>query len=87
MEFSTEQLCAFLQRGRAPDEAEYISVVQDVKAVKAFGKDFWRFDVIYRSGEGEEIKIPTFVMQSEENKSIQSAKQLQGILWLTGYLA
>ena len=87
VEFSTEQLCAFLQRGRAPDEAEYISVVQDVKAVKAFGKDFWRFDVIYRSGEGEEIKIPTFVMQSDENKSIQSAKQLQGILWLTGYLA
>lgn len=87
IEFSTEQLCAFLQRGHAPDEAEFISTVDEVRAVKAFGKDFWKFDVIYRSEEDDGIKIPTFVIQSNENQSIQKAKQLQGILWLTGYLA
>ena len=87
IEFSTEQLCAFLQRGHAPDEAEFITTVDEVRAVKAFGKDFWKFDVIYRSEEDDGIKIPTFVIQSNENQSIQKAKQLQGILWLTGYLA
>lgn len=87
IEFSTEQLCAFLQRGHAPDEAEFITTVDEVRAVKAFGKDFWKFDVIYRSEEDDGIKIPTFVIQSNENQSIKKAKQLQGILWLTGYLA
>lgn len=31
--------------------------------------------------------FPTFVLKSEKNNSLDKAKQLQGLLWLTGYLA
>lgn len=86
IEFSTENLCAFLQTKKAPDEAEFITTVKTVKSVNSFGKDFWTFNVIYRTYEDDEIEIPTFVLKSEENESIQKAKQLQGLLWLTGYL-
>ncbi|MCR5400905.1 MAG: DUF4299 domain-containing protein [Treponema sp.] len=85
VEFSTESLCAFFQGSHAPDEAEFISTVEEVKSVEALGKKFWTFDVIYRSEEDDGIKIPTFVLQSEENESIQKATQLEGLLWLTGY--
>ena len=50
-------------------------------------KNFWSFNVIYRSEEDENTEIPAFVLKSTDNKGIQKAEQLQGILWLTGYLA
>lgn len=87
VEFSTASLCAFLQVGHAPDEVEYISTVEGVKSVKAMGKDFWNFNVIYRSEEDESEEIPTFVLKASDNTEIEKADQLQGILWLTGYLA
>lgn len=87
VEFSTASLCAFLQAGHAPDEVEYISTVEEVKSVKAMGKNYWNFNVIYRSEEDESEEIPTFVLKSPDNAEIQKADQLQGILWLTGYLA
>lgn len=87
IEFSTANLCAFLQAGHAPDEVEYISTVEEVKSVKAMDKNFWSFNVIYRSEEDENTEIPAFVLKSTDNKGIQKAEQLQGILWLTGYLA
>lgn len=87
IEFSTASLCAFLQAGHAPDEVEYISTVEGVKSVKALGKDFWNFNVIYRSEEDESEEIPTFVLKASDNAEIEKADQLQGILWLTGYLA
>lgn len=37
--------------------------------------------------EDESAEIPTFVLNSSENDGIQNAEQLQGLLWLTGYLA
>ena len=37
VEFSTASLCAFLQAGHAPDEAEFITTVDDVKTVIALG--------------------------------------------------
>ena len=86
VEFSTETLCAFMQTGPAPDEAEYITTVDEVKSVKAFGKSFWTFDVIYRNGDEDSVKIPAFVLQSAENESILNATQLQGLLWLVGYV-
>ncbi len=86
VEFSTETLCAFMQTGPAPDEAEYITTVDEVKSVKAFGKNFWTFDVIYRNGDDDSVKIPAFVLQSAENESILNATQLQGMLWLVGYV-
>lgn len=87
IEFSTANLCAFLQGSHAPDEVEYISTVEDVKAVKAYGNAFWKFDVIYRSEEEDSVEVPTFVLQSKDNAELPKATQLQGILWLTGYLA
>ena len=57
----------------------------EVKSVKAFGKNFWTFYLIYRNGDDDSVKISTFVLQSEENESIQKATQLEGLLWLTGY--
>ena len=86
VEFSTASLCAFLQAGHAPDEVEYISTVEEVNSVKAMKKDFWSFNVIYRSEEDEGVEIPTFVLKASDNVEIQKAEQLQGILWLTGYL-
>lgn len=65
---------------------KYISTVEEVKSVTAMGKNFWSFNVIYRSEEDESVEIPTFVLKSSENEAIQNADQLQGILWLTGYL-
>lgn len=66
VEFSTANLCAFLQAGHAPDEVEYISTVEEVKSVTAMGKNFWSFNVIYRSEEDESVEIPTFVLKSSE---------------------
>ena len=87
IEFSTANLCAFLQGSHALDEVEYISTVEDVKAVKAYGNSFWKFDVIYRSEEEDSVEVPTFALQSKDNAELPKATQLQGILWLTGYLA
>lgn len=85
--FSTESLCAFFPSRYAPDDVEFISTVEDIQVAKSLKKSFWNFDVIYR-GSGElEIKIPTFLLKSKENKKLDSATQLQGLLWLTGYLA
>ena len=86
IEFSTANLCAFLQGIRAPDEVEYISTVENIKTVKAFGNSFWKFDVIYRSEDEDNVKVPIFVLQSKDNTELSKATQIQGILWLTGYL-
>ena len=37
--------------------------------------------------EEQKRAIPTFVLQSKDNTELPKATQLQGILWLTGYLA
>lgn len=87
IEFSTASLCSFFQVGHAPDEAEFITTVEDVSSVKAFGKQFWKFDVIYRGSESDETYIPTFVLKEDENKKLNKATQIQGLLWVTGYLA
>ena len=87
VEFSTEKLCAFMQMGHAPDEAKYISTVEKVNSVKAFGKDFWKFDVVDRTSGEAEILIPTFTLKNKENKDLKKAAQIEGILWVTGFLA
>ena len=85
--FSTEELCALFQACHAPDDAEYITTVGKIKSENALEKSFWKFDVIYRDSEGDEEKIPTFVLKTEENASLEKAPQIQGLLWLTGYLS
>lgn len=87
VEFSTENLCSFMQGFNAPDEAEYITVVDEVKSAKALGNSFWKFNIIYRGFETEDILIPTFVLKNDKNKKLNKASQIQGIVWLTGYLA
>ena len=87
VEFSTESLCAFLQACHAPDDVEFITTVDDVKTVSALGHTYWTFKTIYRGGEDNEEEIPTYVLKSEKNNSFDKARQLQGLLWLTGYLA
>lgn len=87
IEFSTESLCVFIQSGDVPDDAEFITTVDNIKTVEALGNDFWNFDIIYRGEEYNEVKIPTFVLKSKENMSLDTATQLQGYLWLTGYLS
>lgn len=85
--FSTETLCALFQTSLALDDAEYITTVEDIKTVSALGKSFWKFDTLYRSEDDGDLKIPTFVLKSEKNKALDKATQIQGVLWLTGYLA
>jgi hypothetical protein len=85
VKFSTEQLCAFLQTGPAPDDVDFITTVEDVKEVNALENSFWKFETVYRGMDGEE-KIPTYVLKSEENMALDKATQLQGVLWLTGFL-
>jgi len=86
VEFSTESLCAFLQAGHAPDDVEFITTVEEVKTITALGNNYWSFNTIYRGEDDNEEEIPTYVLKSEENNSLNEATQLQGLLWLTGYL-
>lgn len=86
VEFSTEKLCAFFQTGPSPDDAEYISTVKAVKSVESLEKSFWSFEIIFRGVEEKEIFIPTFVRKTSENKNLNKAPQIQGVLWVTGYL-
>ena len=81
IEFSTESLCVFSQSGDVPDDAEFITTVDNIKTVEALGNDFWNFDIIYRGEEYNEVKIPAFVLKSKENMSLDTATQLQGYLW------
>ena len=86
VEFSTERLCAFLQAGHAPDDVEFITTVEEVKTITALGNNYWSFNTIYRGEDDNEEEIPTFILKSEKNNSLDKATQLQGLLWLTGYL-
>lgn len=86
VEFSTESLCAFLQAGHAPDDVEFITTVEEVKTITALGNNYWSFNTIYRGEDDNEEEIPTYVLKSEENNSLNEATQLQGLIWLTGYL-
>ncbi len=86
VEFSTENLCAFFQAGHAPDDVEFITTVEEVKTITALGNNYWSFNTIYRGEDDNEEEIPTYVLKSEENNSLNEATQLQGLLWLTGYL-
>ena len=67
-------------------DVEFITTVDEVKTVTALEHTFWSFNTIYRGGEDNEEEIPTFILKSEKNKSLDKATQLQGLLWLTGYL-
>lgn len=87
VQLSTKKLCAFFQLNRAPDDAEFITTVEDIKTVKALGKSFRKFNTIYRRDEGTEDEIPTYVLKTNDNNSLDKAAQIQGVLWLTGYLA
>lgn len=84
--FSTENLCALLQTGNPPDDAEFISTVEDVKTVETLGNSFWKFHILYRDGEDNEEKIPAYVLKTKENRSLDKAAQIQGVVWLTGYM-
>ena len=86
VEFSTESLCAFMQVCGSPDDVDFISTVDDFETVNSFDDTFWKFDVVYRRVDDECDKIPTFVKKTKKNKSLDKATQLQGFLWLTGYL-
>ena len=86
VEFSTENLCAFFQAGHAPDDVEFITTVEEVKTITALGNNYWSFNTIYRGEDDNEEEIPTYVLKSEENNSLNEATQFQGLLWLTGYL-
>lgn len=86
IQFSTETLCAYFPSRYSPDDVEFITTVENVSVVKSIKKSFWNFDVIYRGDEETETKIPTFFLKSKENKNLDTATQLQGMLWLTGYL-
>lgn len=85
--FSTETLCAFFQAGHAKDDAEFITTVENVESIEAFGNSFWKFNVIYRAdSEEDDTKIPTCILKSKANNGLSAATQVQGLLWLTGYL-
>lgn len=87
IQFSTEELCAFFQGAHAEDEAEFITTVEKVESVEAFGNTFWKFNVIYRAdSEEDDVKIPACVLKSKSRSSLDKASQVQGLLWLTGYL-
>lgn len=87
IEFSTASLCAFMQVGHAPDEVEFISTVETVQEVQSFNKTFWKYDVVYRADGDTEIFIPMYTVKTDENKSLENADQIQGVAWITGYLA
>lgn len=85
--FSTESLCAFFQTGHAKDDAEFITTVENIKNADAFGNTFWKFNVIYRANsEEDDTKIPTCVLKTKDNSSLDATTQIQGLLCLTGYL-
>lgn len=86
VEISTANLCAFFQTRKAIDDAEYISKVDKVEKISNFKRAFWKFDVVYRA-ESNETLIPTFALKTDENKNLNKATQIQGVAWLTGYLA
>lgn len=83
--FSTESLCAFIQTDKVPDDAEFISTVNEVKNVTALGESYWFFNVIYRT-DGDDLELPVYALKSSENENIQKANQLKGLLWITGFL-
>lgn len=89
LHFSTEKLCSFMQWGNhAPDEAEFISVVDDIKTVNYLGKSFYNFGVIFRTeDEEEDIVIPCFYKIEDDTPDLSNATQLQGVLWLCGFLS
>lgn len=87
IEFSTASLCAFMQAGHAPDEVEFISTIEEVQEVQSFDKIFWKYDVIYRAEGDTETLIPMYTLKTDENKSLEKADQIQGVAWITGYLA
>lgn len=88
VEFSTANLCAFLQFGsHAPDDAEFISTVDSAKTVNSFNNLFCQFNVIYKSDDSDEIKIPTYVQKNDKNKELEKAEQIQGVLWVVGFIA
>lgn len=87
LHFSTEKLCSFMQWGNhAPDDAEFISVVEDVKTVNYMEKSFYNFGVVLRDDSDEEIVIPCFYKIGDETLDLSNATQLQGVLWLCGFL-
>ena len=87
IEISTESLCAFMQVCASPDDVEFISTVEKFETVDSFDDSFWKFHVINRSMDDEECdKIPTYIKKTEKNQNLDKATQLQGVLWLSGYL-
>ena len=85
VEISTESLCAFMQVCASPDDVEFISTVEKFETVDSFDDSFWKFHVIHRKMD-EDDEIPTYIKKTDQNKSLEKVTQLQGVLWLTGYL-
>jgi len=88
--FSTEKLCAFIQFVKgAPDEAEFITTVDSVSEISSLGKTYYHFDIKLNSNDEDDdhISIPCYVKKNDETKEIVHAPQIQGYLWITGYMA
>lgn len=78
-----------MQFGRhAPDEAEFITTVDKTEKAEFFDKEFYKFDTRIKRDNGDVLfAIPCYIKAADVTEGIESAKQLQGLLWLTGYMA